>query len=47
VACVLYSLCYFTDADQDPMPVMHQNIRWEQVKSDIRQWVKALAKSPS
>lgn len=47
VARVLYSLCYFTDADQDPMPVMHQTVSWEQVKSDIRQWVKALARRPS
>lgn len=43
VARVLYSLCYFADADQEPMPVMHTAVDWEQAKSDLRRWVKALA----
>jgi hypothetical protein len=41
VSRVLYSLCYVSDADQEPMPVMHTDVSWEQAKSDIRQWVKS------
>ncbi len=41
VARVLYSLCYFADADQEPMPVMHTGVSWEQAKSDMRRWVKS------
>ena len=47
ISRVLYSLCYFADADQDPMPVMHTNVSWERVKSDIRHWVKTLATNES
>jgi hypothetical protein len=43
VSRVLYSLCYFSDADEEPMPTMHTSVSWEQAKSDIRQWVKSIA----
>jgi hypothetical protein len=43
VSRVLYSLTYFEDAEGDPMPRMLKNIAWEQVKADIRAWVKAIA----
>ena len=43
VSRVLYSLTYFADAEGDPMPRMLKNIAWEQVKTDIRAWVKAIA----
>jgi len=37
------SLTYFGDAEDDPMPKMSNNVTWEQVKADIRAWVKAIA----
>jgi hypothetical protein len=40
---VLCSLTYFDDAERDPMPKMLNDIPWEQVKADIRAWVKAIA----
>lgn len=43
VSRVLYSLCYFADADQEPMPVMHTDVSWEQVKADLRCWVKSFS----
>ena len=43
IARVLYSLTYFEDAEGDPMPRMLKNVTWEQVKDDIRTWVKAIA----
>ena len=43
VSRVLYSLTYFEDAEGDPMPRMLNNIAWEEVKADIRAWVKAIA----
>jgi hypothetical protein len=45
ISRVLYSLCYFDDADLDPMPKMHTNVTWEQAKTDLRAWVKATATS--
>jgi hypothetical protein len=41
----LYSLTYFEDAEHDPMPLMMKNMTWEQVKADIRAWVKAIARA--
>jgi len=41
ISRVLYSLCYFDDADPDPMPQMHAGVAWEEAKADIRAWVKA------
>jgi predicted nucleotidyltransferase component of viral defense system len=43
VSRVLYSLCYFEDADPDPMPTMHTAVTWDRAKADIRTWVKAAA----
>ena len=43
ISRVLYSLCYFEDADPDPMPKMHTDVTWEEAKADIRAWVKATA----
>jgi hypothetical protein len=45
ISRVLYSLCYFEDADPDPMPRMHTSVTWEEAKADIRAWVKATAAS--
>jgi hypothetical protein len=43
VSRVLYSLTFFGDAEGDPMPKMMTDITWDQVKADIRAWVKAIA----
>ena len=43
ISRVLYSLTYFEDAEGDPMPRMLEDTTWEQVKADIRAWVKAIA----
>lgn len=43
ISRTLYSLSYFEDADADPMPKMFTSVSWEQVKADIRDWVKAFA----
>lgn len=32
---LLKSLVYFEDADQDPMPVLYEPVRWEEVKNKI------------
>jgi hypothetical protein len=37
---VLRSLCYFDDAEEDPMPAMLKPMRWESVKERIRQAVR-------
>jgi predicted nucleotidyltransferase component of viral defense system len=38
---ILKSLVYFVDADNQPMPRMHREIEWEQVKERLREIVKA------
>lgn len=43
VSRVFYSLTYFEDAEGDPMPRMLNDVAWEDVKKDIRAWVKAIA----
>jgi hypothetical protein len=43
VGHVLASLCYFDDAEHDPMPVMHVPVDWDEVKKTVRAWVKSLA----
>ena len=40
-AHILKSLVYFADADLQPMPRMHQEINWEQVKEEIIRNTKA------
>jgi len=42
VGRVTYSLCYFDDADADPMPLMLTNETWPRAKAAIRDWVKAM-----
>jgi hypothetical protein len=36
---VIRSLCYFADAETNPMPKMFVNADWEEVKSEIRKHV--------
>ncbi|MCG3206237.1 MAG: hypothetical protein KCHDKBKB_02971 [Elusimicrobia bacterium] len=38
---ILKSLVYFDDAEAQPMPRMHQDISWEQIKKEIITAVKA------
>lgn len=38
---ILKSLIYFNDADNQPMPRMHKDFSWEQVKDSIIKQVKA------
>lgn len=38
---ILKSLVYFNDADNQPMPRMHKNFSWENVKNSIVKQVKA------
>lgn len=44
VGRVTYSLCYFDDAESDPMPTMLTNPTWPQAKAAIRDWVKAITR---
>jgi hypothetical protein len=37
---VLLGLSYFDDAEQEPMPIVMQDINWGDVKKTIRSWVK-------
>mgnify|MGYP000158477060 CR=1 FL=1 len=41
---LLKSLVYFEDADQDPMPVLYEPIRWEKVKHTIIKKVQKMGK---
>jgi len=43
IARVVFSLCYFDDAEPAPMPKMLVDTTWEEVKQSLRQWVKSLA----
>ena len=45
VSRVMYSLCYFDDADPEPMPRMLTDTTWEEVKETIRKWVMSIADS--
>lgn len=36
---ILKSLCYFDDAEGDPMPVMLQDVQWRDIKANIRKAV--------
>lgn len=42
ISHVMKSLVYFNDAEADPMPIMHINIEWEQVKTYFISEVPAL-----
>lgn len=41
-AHLLYSLCYFDDAEHSEEPVMLWNTSWNEVKREIASWVKEL-----
>jgi hypothetical protein len=43
VSRVLYSLCFFEDADPDPMPKMLHSLAWDEVRATIRGWVKSFS----
>ena len=43
IARVMFSLCYFDDAESAPMPMMLTPVTWEEVKQSLRQLVKAVA----
>ena len=40
---ILKSLVYFTDAEEQPMPRMHKDIAWEELKKKIIYEVKAIS----
>jgi len=40
---VLASLCYFDDAEAEPMPRMLVPSDWDAIKEDIRRQVRAIA----
>jgi hypothetical protein len=42
---VIYSLCYFEDANPDPMPKILWAITWDEVRETIRNWVRSLSPS--
>lgn len=44
VSRVTYSLCYFDDAESNPMPTMLADITWDEAKKTIQTWVKSIAK---
>jgi len=41
---ILKSLVYFTDAEDEPMPIMFKNVGWGEVKKDIKEKVNILLK---
>ncbi len=41
---ILKSLVYFADADNEPMPIMIQQIDWETIKKDIRKKINGFVK---
>jgi hypothetical protein len=40
---VLAGLCYFDDAERDPMPIALQPVDWAELKTTLRAWVSAAA----
>jgi hypothetical protein len=42
VGHVVRSLVYFADAESEPIPVGLTNRSWEQIKADLREWVRGL-----
>lgn len=40
---LLVALAYFDDADREPMPRMVQGTAWEDVKRDVKGWVREMA----
>jgi hypothetical protein len=44
VSRVTYSLCYFDDAESEPMPSMLADIAWDEAKKTIQTWVKSITR---
>jgi len=44
ISRVTYSLCYFDDAEPEPMPTMLADVAWEDAKKKIQTWVKSIAR---
>lgn len=42
ISPVIYGLVYFDDADEEPDPLLLENLEWDLVKQEFRKWVKAL-----
>ena len=42
VSRAAYSLCYFDDAEREPMPTMLADIAWDDAKKTIQTWVKSM-----
>ncbi|MBP6965615.1 MAG: nucleotidyl transferase AbiEii/AbiGii toxin family protein [Armatimonadetes bacterium] len=40
---VLVGLTYFDDADEEPEPMMLRDLSWEEIKRQLRRWIRALA----
>lgn len=40
---VLYGLVYFDDAEEEPAPMLLQQIKWQEVKTTFRNWVKTVS----
>ena len=47
MAHLLYSLSYFDDADEEPMPRMLNGADWQSIKTTIREWVGTGSSAPS
>lgn len=43
IAHILVGLTYFDDADEEPMPMMLNDVSWDAVKQQFREWAKACA----
>ena len=41
---LLKSIVYFSDADNDPDPVMIESVDWENIKSELEEKVKSFSK---
>ena len=39
MAHLLYSLSFFDDADEEPMPRMLEDAEWEWIKTTIQEWL--------
>ena len=44
VGSVLTALCYFDDAEVEPMPTMLWDVSWDEVKRQIGSWVRGLVR---
>lgn len=44
IAHVLYSLCYFEDADKERMPQLLWDTDWQAIKSQLSEWLQQVAR---